>query len=118
MLYQIAPGSDSDLIWILLLWAIIDHYTTICHCAVLGYQLGFFVSHDEDAIGPFFARLAVSLGKVAELFPKGSLPDLPGCSVFGQNIVVCNRFTSFWMDDCHAHVRGINIQVIDERIDA
>ena len=100
------------------MWAIINHYSNIGHHAVLGYQLDSFVSHDKAAIGPFFARLEVSLGKVAELFTKGSLPDLPGRSVFRQNLVVRNRFTSFWVYDCRAHVLGVNVQVIIERIDA
>ena len=67
------------------------------------------MSHDKDAIGPFLASLAVSLGKVAELFSNDSLPDLSGHSVVGQNIVVRNRFTSFCVYDCCAHMLGVDI---------
>lgn len=95
---QVTPDSNLDLVWVLFLWAIVNH-NLHSYCLVRGDVLDFLMGHEETSVSASSTGLVVIFGEATEFFTKGGGPYFPHDRIIGEFFTFGVGFSSNQMGD-------------------
>ncbi len=109
---EITPCCDSDAIWVLFLWLVVDQHSGICDDLVLRNLRYDGSEHEEHCICPFLSCFVVTLTHPAKVFSKHCHPHFCSGWNFHEFGIATDGCFGDWVNHRHCIMLKVNGGVV------